>query len=305
MDSSNNIVDTSNNDISDSIEGKPEDTCIKHLVCSGGGINGFLFYSVFKEANLRKIWDIKNIRTYYGTSVGTIVGAMILLANSWEDIDEYLIHRPWEQVFRFDLPILFESVDRRGVYNMHHIHTILAPFILAKDKTLDLTMQEFYELTNVEFHCIVTEVNTHTQIDVSYKTHPTWKLLDAIYSSCALPIVFAPLLKDDKCYADGSIITNCAINESIENGANTDETLAVYSVQDLEHSIDINEDSTMFDYVGKIMKNIIHLRTSHIYPDVKYAYKLPMLATNFSSIYELSKDKERRIELIESGKQYV
>jgi|UniRef100_A0A6C0INK1 predicted acylesterase/phospholipase RssA len=305
MDSSNNIVDTSNNDTSQPTESNKEDTCIKHLVCSGGGINGFLFYSVLKETNMRKLWALKDIQTYYGTSVGTIIGAMILLAKSWEDIDDYLIHRPWENVFKFDLPILFESVDRRGVYNMQHIHTILAPFILAKDKTLDMTMLEFYELTNVEYHCIVTEVNTHTQIDVSYKTHPDWKLLDAIYSSCALPIVFAPLLKDDKCYADGSIITNCAIKESIENGADPDEILAVYSFQDAEHATYIDEDSTMFDYVGKVMKNIIHLRATHIYPDVKYAYKLPTLSTNFSSIYDLSKDKERRIELIEGGKKYV
>ena len=166
-------------------------------------------------------------------------------------------------------------------------------------------MQEFYELTGVEFHCILTEVNSHTQIDVSYKTHPEWRLMDAIYASCALPIAFAPLLKDDKCYADGSIVTNCAIKESIENGANPDEILAVYSIENKENGTLINEESSMFDYVGKVMKNIIYLRTSHVYPDVKYAYKVPTISTNISSIHELSKDKDKRIELLNLGKQYV
>jgi predicted acylesterase/phospholipase RssA len=300
MDSSNNQYDVSNNVIQ-----SEENVLIKHLVCSGGGLNGFIFYSIFKKTNLMGLWDLKDIKSYYGTSVGTIVGALILLSNSWEDVDNYLIHRPWEHVFKLDLPVLFESVDRRGIYNIQHIQSILSPFILAKDKTLDITMQEFYELTNVEYHCIVTEVNSHTEIDVSYKTHPEWRLIDAIYASCALPIAFAPLLKDDKCYADGSIIKNCAIKESIDNGANPDELLAVYSIEELNEGPPINEDSSMFDYVGKVMKNIIHLRTSHQYPDVKYVFKIPSISTNISSIYEISKDKEKRIELLERGKKYV
>lgn len=309
MDSSNNDYDISNNKVSTIIEETAEKeehkTIIKHLVCSGGGINGFLFYSLFKETHSRQIWDIKNIETYYGTSVGTIVGTLILLANSWEDIDDYLIHRPWENVFKFDLNVLFESVDRMGIYDMRHIQSILAPFILAREKTLDITMKEFYELTNVEFHCILTEINSHTQIDISYKTHPEWKLLEAVYASCSLPFIFAPLLKDDKCYADGSIISNCSIENSIINGANPDEMLAVYSLGNAASKVPINEESSIFDYVGRVMKNIIHLRTSHVYPEVKYAYKVPTLTTNINTIYELAKDKEKRIELLERVKQYV
>jgi predicted acylesterase/phospholipase RssA len=309
MDSSNNDCDISNNKVNtivDESDDQEEQTnTIKHLVCSGGGINGLLFYSLFKESHSQNIWNLKHIETYYGTSVGTIVGALILLAKSWEDIDNYLIHRPWEHVFKFDLNILFESIDRRGIYDIRHIQSILAPFILAREQTLDITMKEFYELTGVEFHCILTEVNHHTQIDVSYKTHPEWKLLEAIYASCSLPFIFAPLLKDDKCYADGSIITNCAIKDSIMNGAVPDEILAVYSLSTPELKDSINEESSIFDYVGRVMKNIIHLRTSHIYPDVKYAYKVPPLTTDINTIYELAKDKEKRIELLERGKQYV
>ena len=61
----------------------------------------------------------------------------------------------------------------------------------------------------------------------------------------------------------------------------------------------------MFDYIGKIMKNMIHLRTSHVYPDVKYAYKVPTISTNISSIHELSKDQDKRMELLNLGHKYV
>jgi len=70
MDNSNNNYDVSNNMTEDSPE---ENTCVKHLVCSGGGLNGFVFYSVFKEAHKRNIWSLQNIETYYGTSVGKLL----------------------------------------------------------------------------------------------------------------------------------------------------------------------------------------------------------------------------------------
>ena len=70
MDSSNNDYDISLNQVNTTVttENKEQEEIkpiIKHLVCSGGGINGFVFYSVFRETNLRTIWELKNIETYY------------------------------------------------------------------------------------------------------------------------------------------------------------------------------------------------------------------------------------------------
>ena len=81
--------------------------------------------------------------------------------------------------------------------------------------------------------------------------------------------------------------------------------MAIYSITNNETTNTVNEESNMFDYVAKIMKRIIHLRTDHAYPEVKYTYKVPGLSTNINTIYELAKDKEKRIELLNTGKKYI
>ena len=47
------------------------------------------------------------------------------------------------------------------------------------------------------------------KIDFSWKTHPDWKLLDVVYCSSCLPILFSPFLTEEgDCYIDGGILNN-------------------------------------------------------------------------------------------------
>ena len=81
---------------------------IKHIVCSGGGVAGFTFYGILKEANKQGIWDIENIETMYGTSVGSIVNTILSLKYDWKDIDDYLMKRPWDMVYNVNMYSFFE-----------------------------------------------------------------------------------------------------------------------------------------------------------------------------------------------------
>ena len=49
---------------------------IRHIVCSGGGVTGFSFYGILKECYARGIWKVENIKTIYGTSVGSIFAVL-------------------------------------------------------------------------------------------------------------------------------------------------------------------------------------------------------------------------------------
>ena len=60
-------MDTSNENI------EQNENIIKHLVLSGGGVVGFSFYGLLRETNKKGLWDISNIETIYGTSVGSII----------------------------------------------------------------------------------------------------------------------------------------------------------------------------------------------------------------------------------------
>lgn len=75
------------------------DPPIKHLVISSGGPAGHMMYSILRTLNLKGVWDIKDIKSIYGSSVGSFIAIIIALRYEWEVMDDYLIKRPWEKIF--------------------------------------------------------------------------------------------------------------------------------------------------------------------------------------------------------------
>ena len=73
---------------------------IKHLVISGGGPNILTLYGALKNLNQNDYWTIENIKSIYGTSAGSLIGLFIILNLEWEELDNYLIKRPWNTVFK-------------------------------------------------------------------------------------------------------------------------------------------------------------------------------------------------------------
>jgi hypothetical protein len=113
---------------------------------------------------------------------------------TWDEIDAYLIKRPWHQVFTFDIKTMLNSIYACGFFNVKVMEQLFSPLFSAIDISLNITMQEFYEKTGIDIHIYVTKMENISSIcsfellDISYKTHPEWRLIDAVYCSSALPI---------------------------------------------------------------------------------------------------------------------
>ena len=108
-------------------------------------------------------------------------------------------------------------------------------------------------------HIFVTELNDFTLLDISYKTHPDYKLVEAVYESCSVPIVFSPLIKENFCNIDGGLITNYPLDNCIENVENTDEILGVLKAIDYDKQVEskISNDITFLDFIMKIINSLI------------------------------------------------
>jgi len=107
----------------------------------------------------------------------------------------------------------------RGIFDVKFMEEIFSPLFKGKDISIDVTMKEFYEITGIELHFFSVNINNFAPIDFSYKTHPDWRLVDAVYSSSGLPILFQPIIKDDICYTDGGMVSNYPVKNCIDNGA--------------------------------------------------------------------------------------
>lgn len=278
----------------------PEPPTIKHIVCSGGGVAGFAFYGAIKESNKIGLWKMENIQTIYATSVGTIVAVMLALNYDWETLDDYLIKRPWQHVFTFNLYSILDTINKRGMFGLEIILDIFLPLFNGKDVRMDITLLEFYKLTNIELHMFTVGVNAFKLTDISYKTHPDWTVLEAVYSSCAVPILFSPVFKQNECYCDGGLLTNYPIEQAIKNGCNPNEILGV-CYKDKSNEATITSESTLLEYAQAIIQKLMGMVDVPPVNKIAHEYYIQCPSISISDIMNTTSNSELRVNLIQLG----
>ena len=196
---------------------------IKHIVIESGGYKGLYVLGALDELNKNNFYNIENIETIFGTSVGSYVGVLLSLKMDWDDLLRYFIDRPWHKSHKF--PLITSIFADKGLIDSSIFNISLENLLLSKDLTLDITFRELYEYSNIELHMFTVEVQDFELIDLSYKTHPDMKIIDGVYQSCAIPYVFKPCWKDNHYYIDGGVMNDYPIEDCIANGAKEDEIL--------------------------------------------------------------------------------
>jgi NTE family protein len=272
---------------------------IKHIVLSGGGTIGFGQYGALRQSNKKGLWSIENIESIYGISVGCIFGLFISLNFDWEVLDDYLIKRPWQNVINFTMNSLIQSFDSRGILDNQVIIEILHPLFRAKNIDINCTMKELYEITNIELHVFVTELNSYKLIDICHTDFPDWKVVDAVYASCCLPLIFKPLLVDSCCYVDGGFIQNYPIVECISHGRKREEILGIYKNLSYMNTQNVIETSTLFDYISIAFNKIFKNYYKH--EMLPYEIKLDSPPVGLYDIFDFASSKEKRVDMIEYG----
>lgn len=280
---------------------------IKHLVITSGGTAGFTMYVILREANKHGLWDIKNIESIYGTSAGAIVAICIALKYEWEELDNYFLNRPWEHVYKIGIDNIMGCFDSKGIFGKKIFEEMLYPLLKGKDLEPSITLRELYEYSNIDIHFFTTEVHSCKSVDISYKTHPDWKLVDAMYCSACVPVVFMPFLKDDNCYSDGAI-TNCyPIYECLESGANPNEIFGIKSSEDKDITLKINEQSSLVDFLLTILigiqEQVILARLYSVKKEykIKHEITLKVKSSKIMDIINVMRSKTELMALFDKG----
>ena len=287
-------------------DNKQNKTPIRHLVCSGGGVTGIVFYGILKETHKKKIWNYEDIETLYGTSVGSILMMLLSLHYEWDVIDDFIIKKPWKNVFNYNIYSILDSIQQKGVFTIKVIQDMLVPFLKGKNLDENTTLLELYEKTKKELHIYATETNTNSLIDFSYKTHPDWRVIDVVFASCSIPIIFTPFIKGKQCFCDGSAKLNYPLIKCIEQhpDINTDEILGIRQNMISNTQIVEGDESSIFDYLGHLIRKLLEKdKTDDI--NIKHDFVVSSTHISLDDITEFSTNQELRIKLINDGKLIV
>lgn len=280
---------------------------IRHLVISGGGPIMFQIISAIQELERKEYLNMKNIKSIYGTSAGAIVAVMISLKFDWETINDYIIKRPWQDVFPIKVQNILDTYTKKGIFDIKNIEKCFKPLFDTKDIPLNITMKDFFTLTNIDIHMYSFEINEYKVKDISHETFPDLPILTAIQMTCALPILVRPVFIDEKCFIDGGVGCNYPIYFCVNSGKINDEILGFKNNYGNENSSKIVENSTLLDYLlNFLFKSFDFIRDNNNI-NIQVTMKNEIIFdTTHMSLNELKNSLtkiEVRRELFEKGKQ--
>ena len=227
---------------------------ITSLVLSGGGTVGFPMFGILQESHKKQWWNLQEIKKIYATSVGSILATMISLNYDWEILDDYLVKRPWQHVFHVSMETIFGCINNRGFFSVCIMEEIFSSLFKGKDLSPDISMLEFVERLGIELFFYTSEINMlqesqESSTCISAKTHPNWRVVDAVYASCCLPLLFSPhITLNGECFVDGGItnnypLLNCLLENSPEN------VFGIYADVNFVALSRIGAESSLVDYL--------------------------------------------------------
>ena len=189
---------------------------IKSIIISGGGHSVFTFYGIIKQALQSKYIVYENLESLYGTSAGSLICLLLALNIEPEVIDNYLINKPWQELFHLTFDSFMHLYETFGIFNSNVFADIFSHLFTYKELDVNITFEEFYQHNHLDIHIYSTKLENLEYTDFNHITTPTMKVLDAIHASCAVPFIFPPYKQETTYYLDGSIMIDLPLEPALE-----------------------------------------------------------------------------------------
>lgn len=298
---------------------------IEYLVLSGGCLSYIQTMGILQSAEEKCFYDKNNIKGIWAISSGTFLALFVSLNKDmgydWNVINDFVINSKIYDLFEFDFKTIVKILKKKGIYDVNMFYNYLEPLFKIKNISIHITLKEYYEnISKIDLFFYTFEINSFKLEELTWKTHPNIKLIDAMYMSCTVPILFNPItnpiIKNEldtsqsldtssyNCYIDAAIINNYPIDKCITNigKENMNRILGINSRNHSENKLEISKNTSFFTYILILCLKILDYMKS---PN---KISIPNEIVTYSNYFNYSYTKntlrsiEKRKELILSGK---
>jgi NTE family protein len=177
------------------------------LVLSGGGLKGISQLGALHCLEQNNLLD--DIRTIAGTSVGSMIGLMHIIGYQPLEVFNFLRMVELKHVKKLD-PM--NIIAKYGLDDGERMMLVLRKLITAKKFDPEMTFNDLNRMTNINFIVTGTCINEKKVYYFSHITFPNMPVLQAIRISISVPILFTPVLFENKVFVDGACIDNFPIH---------------------------------------------------------------------------------------------
>lgn len=254
------------------------------LVLSGGGIKGIALLGGLHA--LYKLNMLKDITTFAGTSVGSLIAFLIILKYTPFDIFNFIKDYDLNKLKGVSISTL---LDFYGLDTGEKIMKLVEDFMIKKNINIHLTLLDLFNLTNKIFYITVVNVNKQKVEYLSHITHPQLEVIKAVRMSISIPFIFTPVKYNDCMYIDGGCIDNYPIvlfNDQLDN---------VIGLCTTENVDNIKKMSSINDYAFNVLLSLINgITETSIKKYEKYTVQI--IINNYTTIdFDLSYDVKKQL----------
>lgn len=178
------------------------------LVLSGGGVNGLVQLGVLQV--LHEQSKLTNVSTFVGTSVGAIIGYLLMIGYSPLEVVRVLDSSPlFDQLSHLNLSNLLKL---KGGVSFDPIREALGDLTMLKLGVRDLTLIDLQTLTGKTLICTTFNLTKYQDEYLSPATHANLFTSDALRMTSNLPLIFDRFQGESgDYYLDGCLVENFPI----------------------------------------------------------------------------------------------
>lgn len=232
------------------------------IIAGGGGVRAMHAYGGVTAAfdDHSDTWR-NNIKGLAGVSAGAI-WCLMLATGAPRQVEEK-IHREFQIRPDFSRLITDYAVTDGSV-----LRSVIVTILNSGGLSIDSTLSDFERLLRVRFIVTATDITTGKTELLEARRFPNMRVLDAVYASCALPMLFPPLYYEEHVFVDGQVLVglpSCFAGE---------ENVLRIDLLPYENGREAIHDAS--DYVKSLMKCVmskpledgcLHIPTSEISAD--------------------------------------
>lgn len=232
----------------------------KHLVLSGGGINGICFIGAFKaikQLTESKDFELK-LESISAASAGVIIGMLIIAGYTPEELENIILDTDINDLKNISISTL---LTKYGLDTGKKVIQWLTNLLNEKGFHSKITLDQFYKHTKIHFKIMATNLTKLQYSVFDYITYPEMPLLTAIRMSISIPFIFTHMKYENQVFVDGCLLESYPISLCKEN---LEETLGLRLVSEKDIELDNknvhNDINNFIDYITAMSVVLLYNR---------------------------------------------
>jgi predicted acylesterase/phospholipase RssA len=251
------------------------------LYLSTGGIKGYSILGVIKLLEKKDI--LKNFKTIIGNSIGSVIGFLIILGYSSKSIYKLLLKNLEEVLFKKQINeenLILNLINHYGINNGKSYKKVLEFLLREKKYKINISFKELYEKNNINFIVIASDIKNIELFYFSKNTTPNYPVINSIMASTCLPLIFKPILYNNRILIDGGYFNNIKIKYI------TKKTLVVDIKSDSNY-LDINDSMNLLEYskllINSLLKSVQNNTNYNSKNIIKLYFNIPGISLNINN----------------------